>query len=470
METDYETVLNNLEESERAALECHLTDVGNGKRLAIHFGDRLRYCHDTGAWLYFDGKRWDAKTGNEAAKRYAKDTAKSLLDEAKLKETAHERELTAKWAISSERDARINAMLSMAQSEKPISDYMENFDVDTYAFNCENGVVNLKNFSLLPHMPEFNLTKLAGVKFDETATCPVWDRCVKEWMDGDEEKVGYLQRILGMCLTGDTSARIFPIFYGSGFNGKSKCLDAVMEIMGDYATLGSEELLAEKKFSQHPCDIADLKGRRLVVVDETRKGMKLRTALVKRMTGDQKLKGRLMRQNFEQFNVTHKTIMMTQNLPIINETADAIWDRVHLLKWTVQFPPEKRDPKLMEKFRLEYSGILNWLLEGCKRWQKDGYIVKRPESVETATQQYRKESDQLAEFIEDRCEIGDKYTTTVRAMRDAYEQWVKEKDRYKVSPQNLNAYLREQGAETKVIRHGDKTPMCWTGIGLKGFE
>ena len=136
------------------------------------------------------------------------------------------------------------------------------------------------------------MTKLGGCKFDYKATCPIWERCVDEWMDRDIEKVKYLQKLLGLCLTGETCSRVFPIFYGSGFNGKSVCVDTILEILGDYGAIGSEDLLTEKNMSQHPCDIIDLKGKRLVVVDETKRGMKLRTSLVKRMTGDHKLKGR----------------------------------------------------------------------------------------------------------------------------------------------------------------------------------
>ena len=99
---DYETDLNYLTGDEKAAL-CHLTDIGNGERLNLHFGHLLRYCWDTGKWLFFDGHRWSEETGNEQAKRFAKETALSIYDEAKIKPDEHQRTATAKWAIASER-------------------------------------------------------------------------------------------------------------------------------------------------------------------------------------------------------------------------------------------------------------------------------------------------------------------------------------------------------------------------------
>ena len=312
---------------------------------------------------------------------------------------------------------------------------------------------------------------MGGCEFDEAVTCPVWDKCVSEWMESNEQKVEYLQTILGYCLTGDVSARLFPIFHGQGFNGKSKCLETLAEILGDYATLGDENLLAEKKYSTHPTDIMKLQGKRLVVVDETKKNMNLRTSLVKRMTGDTQLTGRLMRQDFQDFTITHKLILMTQNLPIITETADAIWDRVHLLRWNRQFSEDERDTGLQDKLRREYSGILNWLIKGCIRWRESDKKIRRPESVQMAGDEYRAESDPLDDFMTTKCEINRRLTTPVKIIKDAYKEWcISENIKWIVSKRNFNDYLRERGCEQKLIRLQEKVCKCWVGIGLRENE
>jgi len=38
--------------------EARNTDLGNAERLAARHGDKLRYCHQWGAWLTWDGSRW----------------------------------------------------------------------------------------------------------------------------------------------------------------------------------------------------------------------------------------------------------------------------------------------------------------------------------------------------------------------------------------------------------------------------
>lgn len=289
-----------------------------------------------------------------------------------------------------------------------------------------------------------------------------------EWMEDDKEKVRYLRMILGYCLTGDTSARLFPIFHGQGFNGKSRCLEVLVEILGDYATLGDENLLAEKKFAGHPTDIMKLQGKRLVVVDETKKNMTLRTSLVKRMTGDAQLTGRLMRQDFQDFTITHKLILMSQNLPIITETSDGIWDRVHLLRWNRQFSESERDTSLMDKLRKEYPGILNWLIKGCLDWQASNKKITRPESVQAAGDEYRAESDPLEDFISAKCEFSIRATTSVKAVKDCYKEWCDtENIKFSVGTRNFNSYLRERGCELKNVRLDEKLSKCWVGISLR---
>lgn len=465
----------NKETKQVKAAQQHLSDTGNGKRFAIYSGADFRYCWDVDEWLYWDGKCWNPKLGKERVKVIAKGVALHILEEAKINAPS-DRGLdkgTALHALKTESERGLNAMVSLARSEPPIAAYKEDFDKDSYLLNCRTGIIDLRTGNLLPHHQDYFITKMANVDFDENAKCPLWLKCLATWMGGDQAKIDYLQQTLGMCLTGDISARAFPIFYGSGKNGKSSCLDAVTEIMGDYASIGMESLLEQKTLPQHPCDIADLIGKRLVTIDETKEGMRLRTALVKRMTGDRKLKGRFMRQNPFEFNTTHHTIMMSQHLPVITETADAIWDRVCLLKWDVRIADDEIDPHLADKLKEEYPGILNWLICGCFQWQQAGYILKSPETVESATHQYRKDSDPLGEFIDEDCDVAPNFFVAVKDLFLAYSNWCKENDvKYSYGKRHFNEKLRTRGCISKPKRYKnaagtERFDKCWFGITLQ---
>lgn len=444
-----------------------MTDLGNAERLVHYCGQLLRYNHDFGKWLHFDGTRWNPSIGEAMAVLLACHTARNIINEIHLCE---DKKGLANWAIRSESERSIKAMLSLAKARSPIVSYQQDYDTDNFLLNCHNGTVNLRNGILQPHTPTDMITKLAPVTCptkETEAACSLWLRCIDTWMSGDQEAINYLQCLGGMCLTGDTTSRVFPIFWGTGKNGKSCFLDTLMELMGDYATIAPENFLAEKMFDSHPTEIADLAGKRLVIAAETKKNMNLRTSLIKAQTGDTKLKGRFMRQDLFVFTPTHKTILMTQNLPIIDETSDGIWDRVHTMYWKVRIPEHMQDMRLMEKLRQEWSGILSWLIQGCLKWQKIG-CLKPTASIQSMNQRYREDEDLLKDFIEQVCIFSPDQYIIKSELRTRYDTWAMNNFvRHTFSERSFNAYMREKGCTEGQKRISGKNHRIWIGVGIQ---
>jgi putative DNA primase/helicase len=76
--------------------------------------------------------------------------------------------------------------------------------------------------------------------------------------------------------------------------------------------------------------------------------------------------------------------------------------RLHLVPFSVTIPPGDRDPKLCDKLKKEWSGILAWAIEGCLQWQKLG--LKPPHAVQQATAQYFEAEDSFTLWLEECCE------------------------------------------------------------------
>jgi len=444
-------------------------DNYNAKRLIQRYGDNIRFCWKVG-WLVYDGKRWNKDEGLAMAEKLAGQTAESLWDEWKKAKIPEQKQIILRWFIKSQNYRQITSMLNMARSNDRIRVFSKQLDCDIYLFNCENGSIDLHTGDFRPHRPDDMITKLAPVKFDPKVEAPLWLKCLDTWMENDQEKISYLQKLMGMCLTGDICARVFPIFHGFGANGKSVFLDTIRELMGDYALTAPEDLLTEKRHHGHPTEIAILVGKRLVTLDETKPNMILRTALVKRMTGDRTLQARKIREDFYEFHTTHKTILTTQNLPRITETANAIWDRVHLLPWTIRIPVQEQDPYLLDRLKSEWSGILNWLIEGCLAWQKEGSKLSPPNVIKTATENYRRESDPLADFVEEVLILNMPVESKIRMseMRKAYDKWANLNNvKYPVSNRQFNEYFRIRGIKDGQARMDGKVCKVWFGIGLQ---
>jgi hypothetical protein len=60
---------------------------------------------------------------------------------------------------------------------------------------------------------------------------------------------------------------------------------------------------------------------------------------------------------------------------------------IKLIPFNTRIPEEKQDRQLEEKLRGEASGILNWLLEGAKRWTEER--LKTPQIITSAPDEYR---------------------------------------------------------------------------------
>ncbi len=447
------------------------TDIGNGERFAAQHHGKLRFCQSGSSrkWLYYDGIKWNGEKGKGMAEDLGKVTARRIVKEDTGDLTLDQRDRIYKWACQSGGAARIDAMLKMAQSEKTIRVYRSDFDQNKMLLNVQNGTWDLDTFKFRNHDPNDLITQAANVTYDPDAESQWWLDCLETWMEGDEDKINYLQRFAGLCLTGDISSRAFPIFFGGGYNGKSVFLGTVVKILGDYAIVAAKGFLKEKKFDGHPTEIARLFKKRLLVAQETEVRMKLEVALVKMVTGENQMTGRFMRKDGFDFDITNKIVLMANHKPIIRDTSNSIWDRVHLLNWGARISEAKQDSRLIEKLlKTERAGILNWMLEGCRKWKADNYSLVKPDCVRLATEQYREEEDRLSDFVKTCCEFNEGAITPVTHLWATYEKWVFLGEvKYSLGKQSFNSHFEGLGHKRDPKRLGDKLVKCWFGIGLQ---
>jgi putative DNA primase/helicase len=310
------------------------------------------------------------------------------------------------------------------------------------------------------------MTRLAPVEFTPDAPCPLWSTFLSRIQAENQPMIQFLARLAGMSLTADVREQYLFIFHGSGANGKSVFLDTLAGIMGDYASEAPPDFLTVKRGEDHPTEIADLLGKRLVVASETEEGARLRVQLIKRLTGNAALKGRFMRQNFFSFNRSHKLILTTNNRPVVRESTHAVWRRVRLVPFAVTIPDEECDKMLLEKLRAEWPGILAWAVRGCLAWQQDG--LRFPTEVMDATRDYEADSDPLTEFVEESCCMEVEARVTRGALFAAYQDWcARTRQPY---PFGRNAFFerirKRDGVRDAQFRVGDKPERGFVGLRL----
>ena len=441
------------------------TDLGNAERFVDTHRDRVLWCPARKAFLCWDGKRyvWDER--GEVVK-LAHATARSIFHEAADAEGEDEQKAITKWALASQSESRINAMLSQAKPYLAVG--MEDLDRDPWLVNCQNGTLDLRTGKLKAHDPADHITKIVPVDYDPDASSPRFARFLKEALV-DDALIKFVKRYSGYTLTGITRERLLAILYGFGKNGKTTLVELLHEALGDYARNTDVETLLIKKYQGVGNDVAALKGARFVSAAEVEKGRRLAESKVKQLTGRDTVTARfLFGENFD-FKPEFKLWLSTNNKPVIQGTDDAIWDRIRLIPFTQRFEGSKADPKLPDKLRTELAGVFAWMVEGCLEWQEHG--LEEPKTVTDATQQYREEMDTLAAFLDEVCVIGADHKVLAEGLYQRYAMWCDKSGERKDPKKAFVARLEERGFERRRETAGvNKGRYIWLGIGFRSGD
>ena len=396
-----------------------LTEAGDAEFFASLFGDQVRYDHRRGAWLLFHGHHWAPQTDGEV-QRLALDAIRARQVAATRITDKDDRQTHLKWATAGEATKRQANLLRQAQSVKPIADAGDGWDSDPWLLGVGNGVVDLRTGRLRDGRPEDRITKVAPAAFAPDAPCPRWERFMREIFADHSEVADYIQRVIGYALTGETNEQVFWIFFGEGQNGKSTLMEVLMRgVFGrDYAwTMPFPSAGWSNAMSEY--QKAELVGQRLVQASEVAQRGQLNEELIKSLTGGDTINARHPYGRPFAYEPVAKFFLRVNDKPVIRDQSHGMWRRVKLVPFTQVF--RNPDRSLPATLMAEASGILAWAVRGCLDWQREG--LRHPAVVESATNEYRAESDPLVQFFADRCVLADHAQVPAKALFDAYVSW-----------------------------------------------
>lgn len=252
-------------------------------------------------------------------------------------------------------------------------------------------------FAQLPHAKEHYISKCCSVAPINMPT-PKWDAFLKR-VQPDPDVREFLYRAFGYCLTGLTIEQCFLFLFGVGQNGKGTFIDTMRAIFGSYAAKASINLLIRQKFQQHPEELAQLRGIRLVVANETDKGVAFDEAKLKQMSSDEPIRARLMRQNSFELRLRATFVVVGNHRPNLTDTNKAMHRRILLVPFNVIIPDDEKNKRLKDDLIAEYPGILYKLLLGLRDYQDIG--LAPPEVITNATDDYVQEEDAVGLWVED---------------------------------------------------------------------
>lgn len=452
-----------------AARPPERTDLGNARRLVGRFGSDLRYVAEWGRWIAWDGRRWAHDVTGEVV-RAAKAVADMMVEAARVRLRAATTDAEAeaaraalRFGLQAQAAPRLRAMVELAATEAGMPVLVDQLDADPWLLVVGNGTLDLRTGALRASNRGDLLTRATDVVWDPDATCPRF-RAFLERILPDDDIRAFVQRAAGYSLTALAVENVLLVCLGRGANGKSTLMERLLRLFGGYGSSAPPRLLVVEKHLQHPTAIADLHGRRLVVSQEVDEGHRLDEALVKQLTGGDRLTARRMREDFWTFTPTHTLWLACNHKPVIRGTDEGVWRRIRLIPFAVTIPEEERDPHLGEKLDAELPGILRWAVEGCLAWQREGLAA--PKAVTLATSDYRRESDIVGQWIEERCATGPGHRARSTELYGDYLAWCSANGI--PSPLSLKALAGKLGDRGFDRSENHRGQAQWTGLALCG--
>jgi len=434
--------------------------------LVMLWRGKYRWADHKGKWMKWTGKYWQ-----ETAECVIVGDAGDTLNEYYRRlmsniTTVADLEKLDLLMLRASNIAALRSMVAYAKGRPGIFSLAEHWDSDGYILNVNNGTIDLNTGKLRPHDPEDLCTHFAPVDYDDTAVGPAWEEHIR-YAIPDPNTRRQLQRDLGMSLVGGSLDEILPIWYGQGANGKSTTARALQAVLGSYAGTAAPNLLIQKRFDQHPTELANLKGKRLVFSAEVGHGDRLDEVKVKQLTGGDRINARFMNQDFFEFPCTWTIFLLCNQKPTIIGTDYGIWRRVRLVPWTVTRPPREREPqdRVVKRLLEEAPAILRWLLDGLADWYNDPFWVA--EEVSAATKEYSREQDTVTAFIDECCEEYPSGVVTVKELYERYSAWCMEQGEEPLTKHTFERSFKNRGF-IKGRLHGGTH--CWRKIRLKSGD
>ena len=413
--------------------------------------ETVRYVPQRSMWITWTGSHW-AWDEVGAHREHIKAVARRLPSSDKT-EAAFRRKMLS--------SAGISGVANMARTDSKIVVHIDDLDAHPWELNTPGGIVDLRTGKLSPPDPSRLHTRSTAVAPDFDAPAPLWTRFLDDTFGGDQEMIGYAQRVMGVSVIGKVVEQILPFGIGVGANGKSVYVETCTAVLSrgerGYSISASAEMLMARRYQEHSAELAQLAGARLVVCSEVDEGARFAEAKVKLLTGSDSISARFMRENFFTFTPSHTFFLVANHRPMATVGGLGFWRRLRLIPFHHVVPEDRRDPHLPEKLRDEWSAILAWIIRGAADYAAGG--MQTPASVTAATDAYARDEDTMQRFVDEECHLSpgsDLVRIRTSKLREAYERACREVGDEPVSARRFTQELRDRFGVTSARSNGQR--------------
>lgn len=464
------------------------SDIGEAKVLTREYGNELRYS-DATDFLRYDGQRWiedrqlavgaveefldlqlvDAKDAVERAKKALIDSGMPE-DVVKAGNKKIEKELEAPQMpmyfallaaqqyltfVMKRRDWKyVTATLNTAKPMLAVD--VKDLDKDENFLNTPSGTYDLTKglAGLREHNPDDLITKMT--------ICAPGDEGMDLWLDalqlffcGDQELIDYVQMIIGLAAFGKVYQEHLVVAVGTGANGKSTFFNTIAKVLGTYSgKLSAEALTVGCKRNVKP-EMAELKGKRLIIASETEEGMRLNSAVVKQLCSTDEIYAERKYRDPFKYEPSHTITLYTNHLPKVGASDDGLWRRLIVIPFNAKITGNS-DIKNYTDYLLKNAGpaIMTWIIEGAKKAYDEDFNFDRPLIVHEAIKAYKADNDWLGIFISECCEVDPSYCQKSGDFYQEYRAYCLRTGEYVRSTTDFYAAVTQAGYERRRTSKG----------------
>lgn len=475
------------------------SDVGQAIVLSREYLDRLRFSPATD-YIVFNGSFWEESQPN--AQGIAQELTARQLEEAEteiqrcMKEMSengawamlaamgakkamaafseaqrrsfekYERaETYRKYAIKRRDSKYISAALKEARPMIQIEQRI--LDADEFLLNLPSGTCDLRTGAVREHNAQDYITKQTAVDPSGDGM-DVWEDALQTFFQGDADLIRYVQEIVGLAAIGKVYIEALVIAYGEGRNGKSTFWNTIARVLGTYSgNMSADTLTVGCKRNVKP-ELAEAKGKRMIIAAELEEGMRLNTSNVKQLCSTDEIYAEKKYKAPFSYVPTHTLVLYTNHLPRVGAIDQGTWRRLIVIPFNAKIEG-KADIKNYSDFLFKMAGgaVLSWIIEGAKRVIANDYKIVQPKVVQDAIQKYKENNDWLAHFLDDCCEMGDDFEAKSGEFYNAYRSYCLQMGEYTRSTTDFYSALESTG----VVRKRTRTGVIIYGLKLKSeFE
>ena len=420
------------------------SDVGQAIVLAREYAGTLRYSSSTD-YIVYNGSYWEESKPKSQAVTQELTTRQLEEAEAEMKKAMAEMvkngaaeilaSMGAKKAVNvfnkqqshsfdkyeaatayrnyaiKRRDSKY--ITSVLKEVRPMLEIEQRvLDADEFLINTPSRTYDLRKGmnSKMEHVSSHFITKQTNVDPSDVGA-DKWEDAVNIFFLSDTDLIDYVQKIVGLSAIGKVYVEALIIAYGEGRNGKSTFWNVVSRVLGSYSGNISADMLTVGCRRNVKPELAEAKGKRLLIAAEMEEGMRLNTSNVKQLCSTDEIYAEKKYKDPFSYIPSHTLVLYTNHLPKVGAIDKGTWRRLIVIPFAAKIEGNQ-DVKNYADYLFENAGgaILAWIIEGAKKVIQDEYRIEPPQKVKDAMQAYKENNDWLSHFLTECCEIDETFT------------------------------------------------------------